>query len=81
MTEIGNHPVIHGEVDGHLAAAQPRMGDRRGIGRIKPLQPRNIGREFEDFLVVDVVEHGHTISWQGPAQPPRGFAAIGRHDM
>jgi hypothetical protein len=57
VAEIGHDVPVHADIDGHLAAAQP--GERRcgGIGCVEPPQPFDIGRQLENPLVVNVVDH------------------------
>ncbi len=55
--EIADHAVLHLEVDLDGRAAQLGMGRCRGIRVGKPPQTRDIARQFDDFLVVDVVQH------------------------
>ena len=51
-------PSASAEIDGDAGAAQPRMRAGAGLRRGQPAQSRDIGREFENFPIVDVVEHG-----------------------
>src|SRR5665647_896377 len=57
MGEIGDHGTVHFEVDLDGRAAQ--LGMRRGAGVrcVQPSEPGDIAGQFDDPLVVDVVQH------------------------
>ena len=57
MGEIGDRAAVHLEVDRDGRAAQLGMGGGAGVGGRKPAEAGNIARQFQDFRVVNVVEH------------------------
>ena len=67
LAEVRHHPVLHGEVDGHLGAAKPRNGHRRGIRMLQALQPGNICRKTQYLAVVNVVNHTNILAHTSPA--------------
>jgi len=54
-----------------------REGTWLGIGPIQPLEARNIGRELENFLVVDVFQHAAHYIMAGPRYSRRGTGLCG----
>src|ERR1700760_538071 len=57
MGEVGDDRAIHLEVDFHGRSAQFGVGGRAGVGGRKPAQSRNIPRQLDDPLVVNVIQH------------------------
>ena len=57
MGEVGDHGPVHLEVDLDGRAAQFGMGGGAGVGVGKPAQAGDIPGQFDDPLVVDVVQH------------------------
>jgi phosphoribosyl-AMP cyclohydrolase len=57
MGEINDPPVVHAKVDRHGRTAQARMRLRTGVWILKPPEPRNVARELQNSLIVDLVDH------------------------
>ena len=57
MGEIGDHAVLHLEIDRHGRAAELGVRGRGGIGMLKPAYMCNISGETENFRIVDVIDH------------------------
>src|SRR5215470_8888026 len=57
MCEVGDDRAVHLEVDLYGRSAQFRMRGGAGVGIGKPPQSRNIPRQLDDPLVVNVVQH------------------------
>ena len=57
MGEVGDDGAVHLEVDLDGRSAQLGMGGCAGVGGGKPAQSRNIPRQLDDPLVVNVVQH------------------------
>src|SRR5205085_12451040 len=65
--EIGDDGAVHLEIDLHGRAAQFRMRGGTGVRVGEAAEARNIAGEFDDPLVVNVVQHRAKSSI-----PPRG---------
>ena len=59
--EVGDNGPVHLEVDLDRRPAQLGVGGGTGIGSGQASEPRNISRQLDDFLVVDVVQHGSQV--------------------
>ena len=57
MGEIADHRAVHLEVDGDGRSAQLGMGGGAGVGLIESSQARDIARQIEDSLVINLVDH------------------------
>src|SRR3954447_9453748 len=57
MGEIGDHGTVHFEVDLDGRTAQLGMGGGAGIGVGEAAEAGDIARQFDDSLVVDIVQH------------------------
>ena len=57
MGKVGDDGAIHLEVDLDGRPAQLGMRGGTGIRCVKPSQPGDVAGQFDDALVVDVVEH------------------------
>ena len=57
MGEVGDDGAVHLEVDLDGRAAQLGMGRGAGVGGGQPSEPGDIAGQFDDALVVDVVQH------------------------
>src|SRR6201995_4544 len=73
MGEVGDHRSLHPEVDLDGRSAQFGMRRRAGIGPIQPSEPGDIAGQFDDPLVVDVIQHRMGLSglqrdhpWRAP---------------
>src|SRR5262249_44521050 len=55
--EVGDDGPLHLEVDLDGRAAQFRMGGGAGVGVGEAAEARNIARQLDDPLVIDVVQH------------------------
>ena len=62
MGEVGDHGAVHLEVDLDGRAAQLGMRGGAGVGCGEPSQPGDIAGQFDDALVVDVVQHKVEVS-------------------
>src|SRR3954454_20789224 len=71
MGEVGDGGAIHFEVDLHGRAAQFGVGGGGGIRVRKPPEARNIPGQFNDPLVIDVVQHVMVSNTSGPDRPWR----------
>ena len=81
MGEIGDHVAVHLQVDRHRRAAEPRMRRRASHPASgKPAEPRNRAGEFEDALVVDVVEHEHGNIGDSSRSPPLPVPQLAKTD-
>ena len=58
MGKVGDDGPVHLEVDLDGGAAQLGMRRGAGVGVGKAADPGDIAGEFDDSLVVDVVQHG-----------------------
>src|ERR1700748_3545615 len=58
MGKVGDDGAIHLEVDLDGRPAQLGMRGGTGIRCVKPSQPGDVAGQFDDALVVDVVQHG-----------------------
>src|SRR5438874_5401685 len=77
MGEVGDLVALHLEVDPDGRAAQLGVGGRGGIGIRQPPEPRNIPSQFDDPLVIDVVQHVMESSTSSPDRPWRAaFMAL-----
>jgi len=61
MGKINHTPVLDAEVDHHRRTAQPRVRLGAGVWVREPPKPRNVARELEDALIVDLVDHPEPI--------------------
>ena len=61
--EVGDRAVPHREVHRDGGAAELRMRGGTGVRGRQASQARDVGGQFEDATVVDVVEHGIPILW------------------
>src|SRR3954464_13030914 len=71
MGEVGDLVALHLEVDLDGRSAQFGMGGRGGIGVRQPSEARNIPGQFDDPLVVDVVQHVMESNTSAPDRPWR----------
>src|SRR5882757_5819096 len=76
MGEVGDGVAIHLEVDLDGRAAQFGVGGRAGIRVRKPPEARNIAGQFDDPLVVDVVQHVMESNTSGPDRPWRAPSTV-----
>jgi hypothetical protein len=58
VSEIADASVRYAEVDDDGRTAKPRMGLGARAGRRQTAEPRDIGGELQNALVVDVIKHG-----------------------
>jgi len=61
MGEINHASILDAKVDNHRRTAQPGMRFRAGVRVREPSEPRNVARELEDALIVDLVDHPNPI--------------------
>ncbi len=69
MGEVRDHRSVHLEVDLDGRAAQLGVRHGAGVGVGKPSEPRDIAGQFDDALVVDVVQHkieASGLPWRPP---------------
>src|SRR5437016_3948307 len=71
MGEVADEGAFHFKVDLDRRTAELRMGGGAGIGVGQPAQPGDIAGQFDDALVVDVVQH----AGRSPGRP--GASALG----
>src|SRR5690349_16590081 len=71
MGEVGDGISGHLEIDLDGRAAQLGVSGGGGIGVRQPSEARNIPGEFDDPLVVDVVQHVMESSTSAPDRPWR----------
>ena len=72
MGEIGDHVAVHLEVDASRSSRRAANAPSRSRPALEAAEPRDIGRQFQDLLVVD------TSFSIGPARPyNRGICRIG----
>src|SRR6267154_5838122 len=57
MGEVGDHGAVHLEVDLHRRAAQLGVGGGAGVGIWEAAETGDIAGQFDDALVVNVVQH------------------------
>src|ERR1700692_2999086 len=60
--KVGDHRSVHFEVDLDGRTAQLRMCRGAGVGRGKASPPGAVAGQFDDTLVVDVVQHKIEVS-------------------
>ena len=77
MGEVGDHGPVHLEVDLDGRAAQLGMGGGAGVGVGEAAEPGDIAGQFDDPLVVDVVQHEIEVPGGGRERPWRlGFIVL-----
>ena len=57
MSKIDHASILDAKVDHHCRTAQARMRFGAGVWVREPPEPRNVARELEDALIVDLVDH------------------------
>ena len=62
MGEVGDDRAVHLEVDLDGRTAQLGMRRGAGVGRGEPSEPGDIAGQFDDALVVNVVQHKIEVS-------------------
>src|ERR1700704_2828602 len=81
MGEIGDHGAVHLEVDLDRRAAQFGMGGGAGVGISEAAEAGDIAGQFDDALVVDVVQHRIEVPdypWDRPWRPsPTALYMVG----
>src|ERR1700678_4210929 len=75
MREIRDHGAIHFEVDLDGRAAQFGMRGGAGVGGGQPSQPGDVAGQFDDPLVVNVVQHKIVVSAWPSDRPWRPLPA------
>src|SRR5688500_2161167 len=66
MGEVGDHGAFHLEVDLDRRAAQLRVRGSASVGVAQAAETGDIAGQFDDFLVVAVVQHRSRSSIPGP---------------
>jgi hypothetical protein len=55
MGEVADAAVEEAEIDDDRRTAKPRMGFCARVGRVEPAEPRNVGGQFENAPIVNLV--------------------------